>query len=100
MTIDSADLLARFLRYVQIDTRSDAHSATTPTTPGQWDLLRLLTAELTALGATEVTLTAHGYVLATIPATVTQPVPVTICVAGQVLWIIYDDVVDGCAGMG
>ena len=76
MTIDSADLLARFLRYVQIDTRSDAHSATTPTTPGQWDLLRLLTAELTALGATEVTLTAHGYVLATIPATVTQPVPV------------------------
>ena len=50
MTIDSADLLARFLRYVQIDTRSDAHSATTPTTPGQWDLLRLLTAELTALG--------------------------------------------------
>ena len=44
MTIDSADLLARFLRYVQIDTRSDAHSATTPTTPGQWDLLRLLTA--------------------------------------------------------
>jgi tripeptide aminopeptidase len=76
MTIDSADLLARFLRYVQIDTRSDAHSATTPTTPGQWDLLRLLNAELTALGATEVTLTAQGYVLATIPATVTQPVPV------------------------
>ena len=76
MIIDSDDLLARFLRYVQIDTRSDAHSATTPTTPGQWDLLRLLNAELTALGATEVTLTAHGYVLATIPATVTQPVPV------------------------
>ena len=44
MIIDSDDLLARFLRYVQIDTRSDAHSATTPTTPGQWDLLRLLNA--------------------------------------------------------
>ncbi len=76
MTIDSADLLARFLCYVQIDTRSDARSATTPSTPGQWDILRLLAAELTALGAAEVTLTPHGYVLATIPATVTHPVPV------------------------
>ena len=27
MTLDSADLLARFLRYVQIDTRSDDQSA-------------------------------------------------------------------------
>jgi tripeptide aminopeptidase len=76
MTIDSTDLLARFLRYVQIDTRSDAHSTSTPSTPGQWDLLRLLAAELTALGAAEVTVTPHGYVLATIPATAPHPVPV------------------------
>ena len=76
MTIDSADLLARFLRYVQIDTRSDAHSTSTPSTPGQWDLLRLLAAELTALGAAEVTVTPHGYVLATVPATAPHPVPV------------------------
>jgi tripeptide aminopeptidase len=76
MMIDSADLLARFLSYVQIDTRSDANSTTTPSTPGQWDLLRLLSAELTALGAADVTLTPHGYVLATIPANVTHPVPV------------------------
>jgi len=76
MTIDSTDLLARFLRYVQIDTRSDAHSTSTPSTPGQWDLLRLLAAELTALGAAEVTVTPHGYVLATIPSTAPHPVPV------------------------
>lgn len=76
MTIDSADLLARFLRYVQIDTRSDAHSTSTPSTPGQWDLLRLLAAELTALGAAEVTVTPHGYVLATIPANAPHPVPI------------------------
>ena len=74
--IDSADLLARFLRYVQIDTRSDASSTTVPSTPGQWDLLRLLAAELTALGATEVTLTPAGFVLATVPATVPHLVPV------------------------
>ena len=43
-------LLDRFLRYVRIDTQSDPHSATSPTTPGQWDLLRLLHEELTELG--------------------------------------------------
>lgn len=76
MIIDSADLLARFLRYVQIDTRSDAASATTPSTAGQWDLLRLLTDELRELGAADVVLTPHGYVLATIPPSVPHRVPV------------------------
>ncbi len=76
MAPDSADLLDRFLRYVRIDTRSDAASPTTPSTPGQWDLLRLLERELRALGAQEVTIDAHGYVLATLPATVPHPTPV------------------------
>ncbi len=75
MPIDSADLLERFLRYVRIDTRSDAASAITPSTPGQWDLLRLLERELHGLGAQEIILTAHGYLLATIPATTPAPVP-------------------------
>jgi tripeptide aminopeptidase len=74
--IDSADLLARFLRYVQIDTRSDASSPTTPSTPGQWTLLRLLETELRTLGASDVTLTPAGFLLATLPATVAHPVPV------------------------
>jgi tripeptide aminopeptidase len=69
MQIDTEDLLQRFLRYVQIDTRSDSHSETFPSTPGQWDLLRLLESELREIGATDVTLNAHGYVLATVPAT-------------------------------
>lgn len=69
MQIDPADLLERFLRYVQIDTRSDPHSTATPSTECQWDLLRLLASELTALGAAEVRVAEHGYVLATVPAT-------------------------------
>ena len=69
MDFDTADLLERFCRYVRIDTRSDAHSETTPSTPGQWDLLRLLEGELREIGAAEVELTEHGYVLATLPAT-------------------------------
>ncbi|MBI2516522.1 MAG: peptidase T [Opitutae bacterium] len=76
MPFDSADLLERFLRYVQIDTRSDAASATCPSTPGQWNLLRLLERELRELGAADVELTEHGYVLATLPATTPAPAPV------------------------
>ena len=69
MQIDSEDLLQRFLRYVQVDTRSDSHSETFPSTPGQWDLLRLLESELREIGASDVALDRNGYVLATVPAT-------------------------------
>jgi tripeptide aminopeptidase len=69
MSIDQADLLERFCRYVQINTRSDPDSPTSPSTAGQWDLLRLLESELKAFGARDVRLTEFGYVLATIPAT-------------------------------
>ena len=66
---DNRALLSRFLRYVQVDTRSSETSTTFPSTPGQWDLLRMLQQELLALGAANVRLTPHGYVLATLPAT-------------------------------
>ena len=67
--IDAQDLLERLCRYVRLDTRSDPHSSTCPSTPGQWDLLRLLENELKEIGAADVRLTTDGYVLATIPAT-------------------------------
>ena len=68
-SIDTADLLERLCRYVRLDTRSDPHSSACPSTPGQWDLLRLLENELKEIGAADVRLTTDGYVLATIPAT-------------------------------
>jgi tripeptide aminopeptidase len=68
-SIEVEDLLERFCRYVRLDTRSDPHSDTCPSTPGQWVLLRLLETELKDLGAADVRLNADGYVLATIPAT-------------------------------
>ena len=71
--IDTTDLLDRFLRYVRIETRSDPHATSCPSTSCQWDLARLLEAELRALGAQDVRLTQHGYVLATIPATTAKP---------------------------
>jgi tripeptide aminopeptidase len=65
-------LLDRFLRYVQVDTQSNDQSPTCPSTPGQMDLQRLLYRELCDLGAADIQLTKHGYLLATIPATSTR----------------------------
>src|SRR5437660_416465 len=64
----SDTLLSRFLRYVQIDTQSNEASAAFPSTPGQRVLLEILKNELIDLGAADVEMTRHGYVLASIPA--------------------------------
>jgi len=66
----------RFLRYVVIDTQSDAASPTCPSTEKQKDLGRVLAAELQAMGLTDAHLDEHGYVYATIPANTTKKVPV------------------------
>src|SRR5213083_1762237 len=64
----SDTLLSRFLRYVQIDTQSDETSKTFPSTSGQLVLLEMLKQELSELGAADVQMTKHGYVMASIPA--------------------------------
>jgi tripeptide aminopeptidase len=63
----SDDLLSRFLRYVRLDTQSDETSNTFPSTPGQLVLLEILKQELNELGAADVQMTKHGYVMASIP---------------------------------
>ena len=69
------ELEERLLRYVRIDTESDEASSTTPSTEKQYDLLNLLADELRALGASDVTLTGYGAVLATIPPTTEAATP-------------------------
>ena len=70
MTFDlHRDLEERFLRYVQVDTESDADSTSVPSTERQLDLLRMLEVELQQLGAEDVQLTDYATLLATIPAT-------------------------------
>jgi len=66
----------RFLRYVVIDTQSDASSPTCPSTEKQKDLGRLLASELKAMGLADAHLDEHGYVYATIPANTEKKVPV------------------------
>ena len=69
-----SDVLERFLRYVQYDTQSDEQSNTYPSTEKQLALLRDLAAELRALGIADANVDEHGYVMATIPATVSETV--------------------------
>ena len=65
----SDNILSRFLRYVRVDTQSDETSNTFPSTPGQLVLLKMLKQELNELGAADVQMTKHGYVIASIPDT-------------------------------
>ncbi|MEY4180888.1 MAG: Peptidase [Planctomycetota bacterium] len=69
-------LLERFLRYVTIDTTADPASTSYPSSPGQWDLGRVLVSELREIGLQDVELDAHGLVWGTVPATVDGDVPV------------------------
>ncbi len=63
------ELEDRLLRYVRVDTQSDEAGTATPSTPKQYDLLRMLERELHNMQAADVILTDYGCIMATIPAT-------------------------------
>jgi tripeptide aminopeptidase len=69
-------LIERLVRYAKIDTQSDAGSSSTPSTPGQWDLLYELQKELANIGLEDITLDENGYLFATLPANTDRDVPV------------------------
>ncbi len=73
----------RFLRYVQIDTQSDPHSDSQPSTEKQMDLGRILVEELLEMGIEDAHLDEFGYVYATIPSNSTKQVS-TICFCSHV----------------
>ncbi|MDR1838279.1 MAG: peptidase T [Treponema sp.] len=60
-------LLPRFLNYVRFDTESSRHAEETPSTPGQWELAKMLRDELLGFGLKDVKITAHCYVIARLP---------------------------------
>ena len=89
-----AELEARFLRYVRVDTTSEEASPTVPSTEKQLDLQRILLAELEAMGAADVQLTKNGYVLATVPSTLPdRQVP-------TVAFLAHVDTVEAFSGTG
>ena len=62
-------ILDRFLRYVGVDTQSNEESESQPSTAKQWDLLKMLCAELQEMGI-EAELDEYGYVMGTIPSNI------------------------------
>jgi tripeptide aminopeptidase len=84
----------RFLKYVTVDTQSDASSDTVPSTEKQKDLGRILVNELQTIGIADAHLDEYGYVYATIPAnTVKKNIPV-ICFCSHM------DTAPDCSGTG
>lgn len=67
------ELEDRLVHYAAIDSQSDENSPASPSTPIQFDMLNLLHAELTEIGAADVRINESGVVLATIPGTASGP---------------------------
>jgi tripeptide aminopeptidase len=86
-------LLDRFCRYARIATQADEKAATSPSSPGQLELGRLLVEELRALGLRDAAADEHGIVMATIPATLRRPAP-------TVAWIAHLDTSPETSGHG
>jgi tripeptide aminopeptidase len=76
--------LARFVRYAAMDTQSAEDVDTVPSTPGQWDLARLLVEELNQLGARDVWLSDTCIVYATIPANLEEADAAAVPVIGLI----------------
>lgn len=62
-------LTERFLRYSAVPSQSDAAATTVPTSPGQWELARMLRDELLEAGASDVHLSGTCVLTARIPST-------------------------------
>ena len=69
MTIEER-LETRFVRYATMNSQSADGMSETPSTKAQLELQRVLARELEDLGAVDVRLTEHGFVIGTVQATV------------------------------
>ena len=73
----------RFLKYTQIDTQSDPHSLSIPSTIKQKNLAKVLVSELLTMGIRDAHLDEFGYVYATIPSNTAKKPPV-ICFCSHI----------------
>lgn len=76
-------VVKRFLRYVTVDTQSDPHSKSVPSTEKQKNLGKMLVEELLALGIEDAHLDDLGYVYATLPSNSDKNTVPTICLCSH-----------------
>jgi len=69
------NIVDRFIRYIQIDTQSDPHTNTSPSTAKQLDLARLLESELRQMGLQDVAVDGNGFVTGSLPGNIASSVP-------------------------
>ena len=84
-------IVERFIRYAKIDTQSDPHSNTFPSSEKQKNLSLKLVTELLEMGIADAHMDAHGYVYATIPSNQSKKIPV-VCFCSHV------DTAPDCSG--
>lgn len=75
MSHQMSDVVTRFLRYVSLDTQSKEDQDRYPSTEKQWNLAKLLKAELEEMGASNVRMDQYGYVMAEIPSNTDKEIP-------------------------
>lgn len=93
MPSETPNLLARFCRYVRVDTEAREGSPSYPSTPGQLELGRMLVGELLELGLADAVQSKYGIVTATIPANIDREVP-------TIAWIAHVDTSPETSGHG
>jgi tripeptide aminopeptidase len=86
-------VLAKFLRYVRVDTTADPAAAGVPSSPGQWELAHQLAAEAKAMGLHDVQVDEHGIVTATLPPSPGVRAP-------TVGWLAHMDTSPAVSGRG
>ena len=73
--IDKKHITDRFIKYVTIDTESDPNNPAFPSTEKQWDLAKVLVADLNNIGMQDVELDENCYIMATLPSNIEHRVP-------------------------
>ncbi len=66
---------------MRVGTTADPASGTYPSSPGQWDLGKLLVEELRAMGLADAKQDEHGLVWGLVPATVPGKLPTVALIA-------------------
>jgi len=79
--INQSRLLDRFLRYVQVGTSANPAAVMYPSSPGQWELGRMLLRELIDMGADDAHQDDSGLVWATIPSSIGAAAPTIALIA-------------------
>jgi tripeptide aminopeptidase len=59
-------MIDRFVKYTKIETTADPESKTTPSTPGQMELAKIIRDDLAAANVTDLEMTEEGFIYATI----------------------------------